>query len=453
MSLRAFFAAAVLLSAAAAQPKPDYSRDAARPAPKWVESGVVYEIYTRSFSEKSNFAGITAQLDRLKKLGVTVLWIMPVHPVGQVKKKGTLGSPYSVRDHYAIDPSYGTRADLMQLVAQAHQRGLKVVLDMVLNHSAWDSVLMKHPDYYLKDANGRIIPPNPDWQDVAGLDYSNRELRRYMVDMLSWWVREFDFDGFRCDVAFGPPTDFWEQARAELEKLKPEIGMLAEASKPDLLLKAFDFDYAWPFHAALTEVVENGKPAREIQAVWRQERREFPRGALHMRFSDNHDEKRAIARFGERGALAASALVFSMDGVPMLYNGMEAGDTTESGGPALFEPLHVFWPIQERRKDFPAFYQALAALRREHAALQQGETRWVRNSDPDRVVSFLRRGADEEFLCLVNLSNRPFDGRVTLDSVAGFTEIAVPPAKAVQASLPAVELDAWGWRFYRREVR
>jgi cyclomaltodextrinase len=447
--MKRFFALLALAAALAAQGC-DWSREAARSAPAWVRSAVIYEVFPRDFSPQGNFEGVRAQLDRLKKLGVTALWIMPVHPIGREKRKGTLGSPYAVRDYYAIDESCGTHADLKRLVAAAHERGLKVILDVVLNHTAWDCVLMKRPGFYKHDKAGRIVPPVPEWSDVAGLDYSNPGLRRYMREMLAWWVRQFDLDGFRCDVAFGPPTDFWEQARAELDKIKPDLLMLAEASKPDLLVKAFDADYAWAFHSALTDVFENGKPAGALREAWERERAKFPRGALHMRFSDNHDERRAITRFGERGALAASALVFASDGVPLLYNGMEAGDTTESGAPALFERLPINWGFVERRPEFPVFYEALTALRRAHPALQTGETVWVENSDRERVVTFLRRGGGEEFLVAINASNRPFRGQVTLPGASGFSEVALPPVKPGGAVLPSVELDGFGWRFYRR---
>src|SRR5208283_268414 len=174
-------------------------------------------------------------------------------------------------------------------------------------------------------------------------------------------------------------------------------------SAPDLMVSAFDADYEWPVHSALTDVVENGKPASLLRDVWNAERKKFPRGTLHMYFSDNHDEKRAIARFGEKGALAASALVFALDGVPMLYNGMEVGDTTESGGPALFEPLKVFWPIVERRPEFPKTYEALIRERREHPALRRGGLVWVGNSDESRIVSFVRQDAGEQIAFAVNL--------------------------------------------------
>lgn len=420
----------------------------ARPTPAWVRDSVIYEINPRAFSASGDFRGITAGLDGLKKLGVNILWLMPIHPNGQVKKKGTLGSPYAVLDFYGINPAYGTTTDLKALVREAHARGFKIIIDIVANHTAWDSVMMKRPDFYKHDAQGHVISPVPDWQDVAGLDYSNPQLLEFMTKMLQWWLREFDFDGFRCDVAGMVPTSFWEEVRPQLEKAKPGVFLLAEWNSPDLLVKAFDVDYAWPFHSTLTDVLENGKPARALREVWLSERAKFPRHSLHMMFSDNHDEKRAIARFGEKGALAASALVFTMDGVPMLYNGMEVGDTTESGAPALFERLPIFWSIAERRAEFRPFYEKLIALRRQHEALRRGELVWLDNSDDSRVLTFLRRGAGEEMVVAINLSNRPVRARVTMDSAAGFDAL-----DDSGTTLPAFELDAWGWRLYWRAVK
>lgn len=276
----------------------DVSKETARPVREWVRNGVIYEVYPRAFSQQGNFNAITARLDELKDLGVTILWLMPIHPIGQEKKKGTIGSPYAVRDYYAINPDYGTAADLKRLVREAHARGLKVIIDIVANHTAWDSVLMKHPEFYKRDAQGHITYPY-DWYDIAALDYSNQQLRRYMTDMLKYWIREFDLDGFRCDVAGEVPTDFWENARRELEQIKPDIVMLAEAHKAELQVTAFDLDYSWPLHRALTNVLQGRSRASDLRDEWEKEVKAWPRGALHMRFSDNHDERRAIARFGE----------------------------------------------------------------------------------------------------------------------------------------------------------
>ncbi|HEV2884130.1 MAG TPA: alpha-amylase family glycosyl hydrolase, partial [Pyrinomonadaceae bacterium] len=416
-SSQLFFLSIALITATgsygilAQQPRHDVSKESARPTRDWVRDGVVYEIYPRAFSQQGDFNGVTARLDNLKDLGVTILWLMPIHPIGQEKKKGTIGSPYAVRDYYGINPDYGTRADLQRLITESHRRGIKVIIDIVANHTSWDSVLMKHPAFYKRDASGKITYPY-DWFDIAALNYHSKELRQYMTDMLKYWIREFDLDGFRCDVAGEVPTNFWENARVELERIKPDIFMLAEAHKAELLVKAFDADYSWPLHSALTDVLQGRKPASEIRAVWEAEMKQWPRNSLHLRFSDNHDERRAIARFGERAALAASALTFTLDGVPLLYNGMEVGDTTESGAPALFEKLPIFWPIAERRKEFPEFYKKIMAHRRSSTALRRGTLEWVKNSDESRVVTFVRRAGTEEVLVAINFSSRPFSGSV-----------------------------------------
>ena len=444
----------------------DVSKSAARAGtPRWVREGVIYEIYPRDFSEPGNFAGVTAELDRLKGLGVNILWLMPIHPIGQEKKKGPIGSPYAVRDYYAVNPDYGTAADLKRLVSEAHKRGMKVIIDVVANHTSWDSVLMKTPEFYVRDASGKITFPH-DWSDVAELNYDSPALRRYMIDMLKFWLRDFDLDGFRCDVAAEVPTDFWEQARVELDRVKSDIVMLAESDKPELLVRAFDLDYSWPLHGTLNEVMRGRKPASAFRETWESDAAKYPRGALRMRFSDNHDEKRAVARFGEPGALAASALMFTLDGVPMLYNGMEVGDTTESGDPALFYRLPIFWPIVKRRPEFPRFYQQFIALRKAHAALTRGPVEWLNNSDPARVVTFARRDDAEEILVAINFSNTPLN--VTLDapaSGAAFTDItpdtreplrpdatdAERAARARNFTLPSLSLEAWGYRIFRRQ--
>src|SRR5229473_736965 len=406
----------------AQQPGRDIAKEQARSTRDWVRDGVIYEIFPRAFSPQGNFNGVTARLDDLKALGVNILWLMPIHPIGQEKKKGTIGSPYAVRDYYGINPDYGTKEDFKRLVTEAHNRGMKVLIDIVANHTSWDSVLMKHPEFYVHDSQGRITYPH-DWSDVAKLNYDNPDLRRYMTDMLKYWIREFDLDGFRCDVAEEVPTDFWENARVELERVKPDIVMLAEAHKAELLRKAFDFDYSWPLHSALTNVLQGRDRASVLRDEWGKEFREWPRGALHMRFSDNHDERRAIARFGEPAALAASALMFTLDGIPLLYNGMEVGDTTESGAPALFEKLPVFWPIAERRPEFPRFYKQMMALRRSSSALRRGSLEWLHNSDESRVVTYLRSAAEDQILVTINFSNQPFFGSVAITNGQSFGDV------------------------------
>ncbi len=417
--------------------------------PDWLPGAVIYEVFPRDFSPSGDFNGVTAGLDRLHQLGVDVVWLMPIHPIGEVKRKGPLGSPYSVRDYYAINPDYGTKDDLKRLIAEAHRLHMRVIIDIVANHTAWDSVMMKTPEFYKHNAAGQIIPPVPDWEDVAALDYSNPRLRAYMIDMLRYWIRDFDLDGFRCDAASMVPVSFWESARAELDKTKPGILMVAEAHDPPLMAKAFDLDYAWPLHSTLAAIFSRGVPARDLRLSWEAEREQYPKGALHMRISDDHDEERAIVRFGKGGALAASAFMFTLDGVPLLYEGMEAGDTAESGAPALFEKLPVFWKIAERRPEFPRFYAGMLALRRAHAALQQGAMEWLRNSDEARVVTFRRTGGGEEFLVAINFSNQPFFGQVDA-AASGFVEVTPGVEKPSAAALPVLQLDAWGFRIWRK---
>ena len=437
--------ALLLVPALLAAQERDVSQLPARPSAQWVRDAVIYELNTRTFSPAGNFAGVTARLDDLKNLGVTVIWLMPIHPIGVEKRKGSIGSPYAVRNYMEVNPAFGTKEDLKRLVAEAHRRGLKVIIDLVANHTSWDNVLMATPGYYRRDAQGRILSPY-DWTDVAALNYASPGLRTYMIDMMRMWIRDVDLDGFRADVAGEVPTDFWEQARAALEQIKPEIIMLAEAHKPDLLVKGFDLDYAWPLYGTLADVMMGGRSASAIREVWERERAEFPKGALHMRFSENHDEKRAIARFGERGAIAAGALAFLMDGVPMLYNGQEAGDVTESGAPALFENLKVYWGGVERRPEFARIFKQLIELRRDHPALRSGPMTWLRNSGEDRVLTWMRRDDREDLLVAINLSNRPFTG--TVEASGNFAELAPDPARLV--GIPALALDAWGVRLFRR---
>jgi len=426
----------------------------ARTAPSWLQNGVVYEIYPRAFSPEGNFKGITAKLGVLKDLGVDILWLMPIHPIGEKLRKGTLGSPYAVKDFYGINPEYGTEADLKGLVSEAHKLGLRVIIDLVANHTAWDSVMMKNPEFYKQDASGKIVPPVPEWTDVAGLNYENPRLREYMIKMLKHWIDPsgFNLDGFRCDVASMVPTSFWEQARLELEKVKPDIMLLAEASKPELLLKAFDADYSWPLHGTLNNVLLNGAPATELRRSWEQSLREFPQNSLHLRISDNHDEARAVARFGIRGALAASVLMFTLDGVPLLYNGMEAGDATESGDPALFEKMPVFWNPKER-PPLRDIYRELIKVRKAYAPFRNNRVIWLRNSDEANLVTFMRLDAKDEFVVAVNLSNRPVVGWVEVMNAEQFEAIKFPGMPEIPTSkFPLFRLNGFEWRIYHRVV-
>lgn len=439
----------------------DFSKETARISQDWVKDAVIYEIFPRNYSQKGDFNSITNDLDRLQNLGVTILWLMPIHPVGKERSKGSVGSPYAVKDFYAINSDYGTKADLQKLIAEAHKRQMKVIIDIVANHTAWDSVMMADKSFYTTDKSGTIISPVADWKDVADLNYDNPKLREYMTKMLVSWIRDYDLDGFRCDVAGFIPTDYWESLRPELEKIKPDIVMLAEWNSPDLLVKAFDLDYSWSIHSAMTEVLQGTKPASFIAQTWQDDKAKFPRNALRMRFSDNHDERRSIVRFSEKGALAAQTLAFTLDGVPMLYNGMEVGDTTESGAPALFEKLPIFWQIAERRPEFPRFYKEMIALRKSQIALRRGDLSWLKNSDEARILTFTRNIGNESLLVAINMTNSPFVGLV--EAGGNYQEITPKTGEPLpldddktkarvksKAALPSISLDAFGYRIFRK---
>jgi glycosidase len=455
LALAAFFTA---LPAVAAD---TVSRTTARQSPDWIRDAVVYEVFPRAFSKEGNFKGVTAQLDRLKDLGVTVIWLMPIHPVGKLKAKGTLGSPYAVRDYDAINPEYGTADDFRQLVAGAHERGMKVFIDIVANHTSWDSVLLeKHPDWYTQDASGKIVPPNPDWVDVADLNYANRDLRKYMSGMLVRWLRDYGVDGFRCDYASGVPTDFWEAVRPELDKVRPGLAFLAESDDPALLNKAFDIDYAWDFYHAMSDALVGRAPASKVRETWESAYAKYPRGALRLRFSDNHDQLRTTGAAGLPAALAASAVMFTLDGAPLLYNGMEVGDGTESAAPGLFEHAPIAWEMEERRPQIAPYYRALATLRRTHPALTRGAVQWLRNGDESRVLSYERAGAGESLVVTVNLSSLPYSGTVaapagdyveiTSEALSRAPVSSTPQDSRRAAKLPSVFLAPWEFRVFRR---
>ncbi|MGH7976655.1 MAG: alpha-amylase family glycosyl hydrolase [Limisphaerales bacterium] len=441
-----------LLLAATLVQAADVSRQTARNSPAWLRSGTIYEIFPRDFSPAGNLNGVTAQLDRLKNLGVTILWIMPIHPIGEKFRKGEYGSPYSIKDYYAVNPDYGTLDDFKRLVAGAHQRGMKVIMDLVADHTAWDSVMMKHPEFYKHDAQGKIISPVPDWSDVAALNYANPQLREYMIAMLKYWVQTCDVDGFRCDAAAMVPADFWEQARTALEKIKPDIILLAEASNPELMVKAFDIDYSWPLMATMNDVLMRGAPASDLRATWEKSLRQFPKNSLHMRITDDHDESRAVARYGLNGALAASAFMFTLDGVPLIYNGMEVGDATESGGDALFVKLPIFWHPKDR-PPLTEIYHGLIQLRKQYAVLRNNRVNWLQNSDEADVVTFMRLDDHDEFVVIINFSNRPLAGKVDLKTADGFEPVKISGMPAPPAGdFPSFHLNAFEWRIYHRAV-
>ena len=425
-----------------------------RPSPDWLRSSVVYEIFPRDFSSAGDLNTITARLDELKDLGVNILWLMPIHPVGQLMKKGTLGSPFSIRDFYAINPDYGTTNDFRRLVDQAHLRDMKVVMDIPAGQTSWDSVLMAHRDFYEQDAGGNILPPAPMLKDVAALNYANPDVRHYMIDMMKYWLTDYNVDGFRCDISPNVPLDFWEEARAALSKVNPQVIILADAgAKPELLTNAFDVDSSWGMNFIVSAVMNGQQPASFIGELWKRGNEQFPDKSLHLRYSDNHEETRAVVRYGMNGALAAQVLMMTLDGVPLLYNGMEVGDATESEDPALFEKMPIFWN-PGGRPPLRAIYRDLIKLRRNNAAFYNGSVEWLDNTAGNQVVSFVRHDDKDEFLILINFSNSEVSGSVNnLDGAGDFKPVNIGDQPvSPDSTLPDFKLESYGWCIFHRAI-
>ncbi len=226
--------------------------------PSWFKNAVIYEVNVRQFTPEGTFEAFAKHLPRLKELGVDILWFMPIQPIGEKNRKGSLGSYYSIKDYTDVNPEFGTLEEFKHLVKQIHELDMYVLIDWVANHSAWDIEITKnHPEWFIHDAKGNFVPPVPDWTDVIDLDYSQEGLRDYMRESLAFWLREANIDGFRCDVAGMVPMDFWEETRPELEKIRPII-MLAEAEGPEFHQKAFDITYNWQIHK-LFNAMASGK--------------------------------------------------------------------------------------------------------------------------------------------------------------------------------------------------
>lgn len=371
----------------------------------WVRDAVIYEVYLRSFSKEGTFAGLEKKLPDLQKLGVTVLWLMPIHPVGVKNRKGTLGSPYAVQDYYGVNPEFGTLQEFRHLVNAVHKRGMKLIIDLVANHTSWDSKLItEHPEWFTKGPAGGIVSPNADWTDVADLDYSNPDLRRYMIDMMVYWVRDVGVDGFRCDVAELVPTDFWEAARARLNRIKP-VMMLSEGSIPEHHMKAFDITYSWNVYNALDLLIHGRKPATLLDDLLKSESLQFPVGSLRMRFNTNHDKNAwdapAIEKYGLQGLKLSAVAINTIPGVPLIYTGEEVANNRRL---SLFEKVDVDW---SRSTEMGELYQQLFLARQLHKALSRGEMIKVHSNFDQDVYAFLRVAGRDKVLTILNFSGEP----------------------------------------------
>lgn len=414
----ALFVAGMLSLNACSSPKPSVTANNINPYqpqpyvqlshPEWSKNAAVYQINIRQFTAQGTFSAAAEQLNRLKDLGVKILWLMPVQPIGELNRKGTLGSPYSVRDYYGVNSEFGTADDLKAFIAKAHQLGLYVILDWVANHTAWDNVLVKqHPEWYLRDWKGDFRPtPWWDWDDIIELDYSNSDLRRYMTGAMKYWVQEFGVDGFRCDVAGFVPLDFWEQARKELDSIKP-VFMLAEFEGRDFHANAFDMTYGWTWHQALHDIVIGHADVNKLRVYYSWNEKYYPQNIMRMLGVSNHDqnawEGTEFEMFGD-ALHAAMALSVVGEGMPMIYNGQEAGNDRRL---AFFERDPIIWREHENGK----LYKKLLALKRDNTALWNAD--WgarmlpVHNNQPAQILSFVRQNTKDKVFAVFNFSDTP----------------------------------------------
>lgn len=387
-----------------------YHRFDAVKSSDWVKDAVIYEIFVREFTPEGTFQALKKRIPYIKDLGVDCVWLMPIHSIGERDRKGSLGSPYSIRDYYEVHPDLGTKEDFRELVEEFHRAGIKVIIDLVANHTSNDCPLIReHPDWYVRDSHGHIMHPEPDWTDVSQLNYGNPELRRYMKEMIKYWVREFDIDGYRCDVAPKVPVDFWREVRRELQEIKPDVMLLAESHEPVHNAEAFDLTYDGELPFALERTIIWKAPAARILDSYERQAAEFPKEALRLRFLENHDQQRAMVRFGRRGHVPAAVMLMTMHGVPLIQNGQEIGETEPC---SLFDRHKIDWSNGDKR--VLELYKHLIRIRREFIALRRGAMMALETSDDVSAAAFARVYGDQVIVVVTNFSDEALDLRVNL---------------------------------------
>lgn len=414
--------------------------------PAWSYNATIYEVNMRQYTPEGTFKAFETQLPRLQKLGAKILWIMPINPIGIVERKGKLGSYYSVKDYKAINPEYGNLDDFKQLVKKSHELGFKVIIDWVANHTSRDNNwIAPHPEWYLKDSTGKIATQY-DWTDVAKLDFKSKPMRAAMVEAMEYWLKETDIDGFRCDVAGEVPTDFWNDAYAQLKKTKPDLFMLAEAEKPELQKNAFDMTYAWEFHKLMNEIAQGKKTVADIDKYLLKQDSLFKPGDYRMLFTSNHDENSWNGTEFERlkdAAKTFAAFTFTMPGMPLIYSGQEAGFNKRI---RFFERDTIQFPANE----YAPLYTHLVTLRKNNSALWSGEKGanvvHVKSSVPE-VYAFIRQNKTNKVFAIFNLSAN--EQKVTIEDkgVQGTYNI-FPSNKSVKISKAEYTLKPWEYKIF-----
>lgn len=417
--------------------------------PDWAHNATIYEINVRQFSADGKFSSVTKQLPRLKAMGIDIIWLMPIHPIGVKNRKGSLGSYYAVKDYQKVNEEFGDLNDFKFLVKEAHKLGMRVIIDWVANHSSPDNVWIEQGslDWYTLDSTGNVQPTiGTDWWDVADLNYENPTMRKEMISSMKYWLTEADIDGFRCDVAGWVPLDFWMEARTELQTVKP-IFMLAEAEEVPLH-DAFEMTYGWNFHHIMNKIAKGESDATAIREYLANNK--YPANAYRMNFTSNHDENSwngtEMERMGD-ARFAMAVLASTIEGMPLVYNGQE---TSLDRRLKFFEKDSIDW----KKMDMVSFYTKLLNLHQTNPAL------WVRDgSNQARIIEtknakdqlvFIREYDKHQVITILNLSNKKTELSFDSSSVLGeYTDLFTGKKKSLK-NTNKVTLDPWGYQvFYK----
>jgi len=396
------------------------------PDSSWVRHSAIYEVFVRDFSRSGDFRGVTRGLDRIQAVGANVVWLMPIYPVGIANRKGTLGSPYAVRDYFAVNPEFGTVADFKALVQAVHARGMKLILDWVPNHTAWDNVWVKqHPTFYVRNDSGGLTVPRDDkgnltdWTDVAQLNYKNPEMRRAMIDAMRHWLVQYGIDGFRVDAAGFVPDDFWQEALPQVRgSVKRPIMLLAEWGDVKMHRFGFDLTYAWDSYSRLKAVWDSVPASRFVEQELA-DLKTMPPGGMRLRFTTNHDEtawdKPPVARFASpAGARAAFVAMALLPGRTLIYDGQEVESPQKL---PLFEHDPIVWD-QPNASVALAFYKRIEQLIRSDPAFTSENFMALETSEPRDIIAY-RRG---DAIVLVNARPREVKFTVTGVGVDGLRD-------------------------------
>jgi glycosidase len=415
--------------------------------PDWSKNAIVYEVNMRQFTPEGTFNAFTTHLPRLKQLGVDILWLMPVNPIGIKNRKEPLGSYYSVKDYRNVNPEFGNLDDFKNMVAKAHEQGFHVIMDWVPNHSSWDNQLtVEHPDWYVKDSAGSFGPPHGfDWTDVIQLDWSKKELQDYMLDALKFWVN-MGVDGFRVDYPEKTPVDFWVRVREELNKIRP-VFMLAENEElTDFLKNGFDMSYTWELHHLMNSIAQGKDSVKSLNNYYLKETSTFPQNVYRMVFLDNHDENSwngtINSRMGE-AQMAFAVFEFTTQGVPLLYNGQE---TCLAKSLRFFERDTIKWDTCR----LTGFYKDLIKLKKSNPALSNGEfgakLEKIKTNKDNKVFCYSRVKGGNSVLVFLNLSKKAVAIKPSLTDFNGEYTDYFANQKTTVPLADSLRLEPWGYK-------